>query len=139
MPPPRSLAPSSSSVAGAKAEGKFASPAEKNSDSAPGPRMKRGRNISSSPFLQISCLCGLLSLWISVEHVATKLACLPQNPGGNQRRGNSVCFCSCDIPYSPHPTSVRRRCRRQLGDISLSIHDSHDHSAEKLVVGSACV
>ena len=46
----------------------------------------------------------------------------------------------CDIPYSPRPTSaLRRRCRRQLGDISLSIHDSHDHSAEKLVVGSACV
>ena len=45
--------------------------------------------------------------------------------------GNSVS--SCDIPYSP------RARRRQLGDISLSIHDSHDHSAEKLVVGSACV
>ena len=110
--------------------------AEKNSDSAPRPRIKRGRNISVLPIPDPSvCVVFLPALALDFSRTRGNEISLSLPKSGMETkakgRGNSVS--SCDIPYSP------RARRRQLGDISLSIHDSHDHSAEKLVVGSACV
>ena len=109
--------------------------AEKNSDSAPRPRIKRGRNISVLLPIPDPSVCVVFLPALALDFSRTRgneiSLSLPKSERKPKERGE---FCSCDIPYSPQPPPPR-----QLGDISLSIHDSHDHSAEKLVVGSACV
>ena len=111
--------------------------AEKNSDSAPRPRIKRGRNISVLlPIPDPSSVCVVFFPVLALDFSRTRgneiSLSLPKS--GRKPKLKERGILSLAVIFRIHPAR-----RRQLGDISLSIHDSHDHSAEKLVVGSACV